>query len=247
MKSQPSIKHESKPGNSSAHRNYQNLLTVDKISLHQVTADINPDSYTETNKNISCEQSDATLTFIPVSQSNYENAKTATLISSSTTTTQNTAKLTPVSNSNSDLVHTADTNSDSTTIRNSNESHNTNKSERYAFIIGDSMLKKTDGYLPTNFINHKFIVKIRVFPAAKTEDMKDHIKPTKCNFDPYLYIFHAGTNDFSLDKTDAETATDIINVAKLLKSTHSDVAVSAIAARADNFKEKAAEVNKCLV
>ena len=63
MKSQPSIKHESKPGNSSAHRNYQNLLTVDKISLHQVTADINPDSYTEKNKNISCEQSDATLTF----------------------------------------------------------------------------------------------------------------------------------------------------------------------------------------
>ena len=220
-----------------------------KISLHPVTADINPDSYTETNKNISCEQREATLTFISVSQSNHdiENAKTATLISSSTTSTQNTAKLTTVSNSNSYLVHTTDTNSDSTTIRNSNESHNTNKSERYAFIIGDSMLKKTDGYLPTNFINHKFIVKIRVFPAAKTEDMKDYIKPTKCNFDPDLYIFHAGTNDFSFDKPDAETATDIINVAKFLKSTHSNVAVSAIVARADNFKEKAAEVNKCLL
>ena len=30
MKLQPSIKHESKPGNSAGHRNYQNLLTVDK-------------------------------------------------------------------------------------------------------------------------------------------------------------------------------------------------------------------------
>ena len=42
MKSQPSIKHESKPGNSAGHRNYQNLLTVHKNSLHPVTTDINP-------------------------------------------------------------------------------------------------------------------------------------------------------------------------------------------------------------
>ena len=124
MKSQPLIKHESKSGNSAGHRNYQNLLTVDKNSLHPVRTDINPDSNAEPNKNISSEQNDATLSLSPMSQSNHdiENAKTATLISSSTTTTQTTAKLTPVSNSNSDLVHTADRNSDPTTIMNSNES-----------------------------------------------------------------------------------------------------------------------------
>ena len=71
MKSQQSIKHESKPGNSAGHRNYQNLLTVDKNSLH-LTTDINPDSNTETNKNISSEQSDATLIIIPISQSNHD-------------------------------------------------------------------------------------------------------------------------------------------------------------------------------
>ena len=218
MKSQPSIKHESKPGNSAGHRNYQNLLTVDKNSLYPLTTDINLDSNTKTNKNISSEQNDATLTLIPVSLSNHdiENVKTATLISSCTTTTQTTAKLTPVSNSNSDLLHTADTNSDSTTIGNSNQSHNTNKSKRYAFIIGDSMLKKTDGYLLTNSINHKFIVKTRVCPAAKTEDVKDYIKPTKRDFDPDLYIFHAGTNDLYLDKPDAEIATDIMIVVESL-------------------------------
>ena len=131
MKSQPTFKHESKPGNSVGHRRYQNLFTADKNSLHLLTTDINPDSNTETNKNISSEQSDATLTLIPVSRSNHDikNAKSATLNSSCTTTTQTTAKLTPVSNSNSDLVHTADTNSDSTTIRNSNESYNMNKSK----------------------------------------------------------------------------------------------------------------------
>ena len=148
-----------------------------------------------------------------------------------------------MSNSISDVVHKADTNGDSTTIRNPNESLNTNKSKWYAFIIGDSKLKETDGYLLTNSINHKFIVKTRVFPAAKTKDMKDYIKPTKRDFDPDLYIFHAGTNDLSLDKLDAEIATDIINVAESLKSTHSKLAVLATVPRVDNFKEKATKVN----
>ena len=68
-------------------------------------------------------------------------------------------------------------------------------------------------------------MKTRVFPAAKTKDIKDYIKPTKRHFDPDLYIFHAGTNDISLYKPDAEITTDIINVAESLKSTHSNVAV----------------------
>ena len=68
MKLQPSIKRELEPGNSAGHRNDQNLLTC-KNSLHLVTADINPDSNTETNKNISSEQNDATVTLIAVSQS----------------------------------------------------------------------------------------------------------------------------------------------------------------------------------
>ena len=75
------------------------------------------------------------------------------------------------------------------------------------------------------------------------EDMKNYIKPTKHDFDPNLYIFHAGTNDLSLDKLDAEIATDIINVAESLKSTHSKLAVLAIVPRVDNFKEKATQVN----
>ena len=50
-----------------------------------------------------------------------------------------------------------------------------------------------------------------------------------------------------MDKPYAEIATDIIYVAELLKSTHSNVAVSAIVPRADKFKEKTAEANKYLV
>ena len=89
-------------------------------------------------------------------------------------------------------------------------------------------------------------MKTRVLLAAKTEDIKNYTKPTKIDFDPDLYIFRAGRNEFSLDKIDAEIAiaTGIINVAE---STHSNVAVSAIVPRANNLKEKAAEINKCLV
>ena len=73
--------------------------------------------------------------------------------------------------------------------------------------------------------------------------MKNYIKPTKHDFDPNLYIFHAGTNDLSLDKLDTEIATDIINVAESIKSTHSNLAVSAIVPHLDNFKEKAPKVS----
>ena len=73
--------------------------------------------------------------------------------------------------------------------------------------------------------------------------MKNYIKPTKHDFDPNLYIFHAGTNDLSLDKLDTEIATDIINVAESIKSTHSNLVVSAIVPHLDNFKEKAPKVS----
>ena len=72
--------------------------------------------------------------------------------------------------------------------------------------------------------------------------MKD-TKPKKPDFDPDLYVLHAGTNELSLDKPDVEIATDI-NVAESLKLTHSNVAVSVIVPRVDNFKEKAAVNNQ---
>ena len=114
-------------------------------------------------------------------------------------------------------------------------------------IISDSKLKK-NRWLPSNkFHQSQIYSENKSLPAAKTEDVKDYIKPTKRDFDPVLYIFHAGTNDVYLDKPDAEITADIMIVVESLKSTHSNVAVSAIVPRADNFKEKAAEANKCLV
>ena len=62
-----------------------------------------------------------------------------------------------------------------------------------------------------------------------------------------MILIQIGTNDLSLDKPDAEIGTDIINVAETLILSLINVVVSAIVPRTDIFKEKAGEVNKCLV
>ena len=76
--------------------------------------------------------------------------------------------------------------------------------------------KKIDGYLLTSSINHKYIVKVRPFVTAKTDDMYHHIKPTQRNFQPNVYISHVGTNDLSTDMTPEEISEKIITFSKHL-------------------------------
>ena len=46
------------------------------------------------------------------------------------------------------------------------------------FILGDSMVKKVNGFYLTKDIKHKFLVNVRSFSSAKTRCMYDHAKPT---------------------------------------------------------------------
>ena len=118
--------------------------------------------------------------------------------------------------------------------------------KKSAFIVGDSMIKKIDGYLLTSSINHKYIVKVRPFVTAKTDDMYDHIKPTQRNFQPNVYISHVGTNDLPTDMTPEEISEKIITFSKHLKSEDNEVVVSGIVPRGDSYKEKVEAVNKVL-
>ena len=108
--------------------------------------------------------------------------------------------------------------------------------KKSAFIVGDSMIKKIDGYLLTSSINHKYIVKVRPFVTAKTDDMYDHIKPTQRNFQPNVYISHVGTNDLPTDMTPEEISEKIITFSKHLKSENNEVVVSGIVPRGDSYK-----------
>ena len=59
---------------------------------------------------------------------------------------------------------------------NGGDSITTNKQKqarKTAFIIGDSMVKKIDEYLPTSSVTHIYIVKVRPFLSAKTIDILD--------------------------------------------------------------------------
>ena len=63
-----------------------------------------------------------------------------------------------------------------TTNRNNENRNNKNKTNVY--ILGDSIVKKLNGYLLTRKIKHKHLVKVRSFSGAKVSCMTDDVKPT---------------------------------------------------------------------
>ena len=68
---------------------------------------------------------------------------------------------------------------------------------KLAFIVGDSMVKDVNGYLLTESLNKKIIVKGRPFLLLKTDYMLDYLKPTTRDFDPNIFALHVGTNNLS--------------------------------------------------
>ena len=100
------------------------------------------------------------------------------------------------------------------------------------------MVKDVDGYLLTGSINRKFIVKVRPFSSAKTIDLEDYTKPTKREFNPELYILHAGTNDLSLDDTSEVRSSHIIDTAKSLMTEKIKIIISNNVPGGNKYKEK---------
>ena len=63
-----------------------------------------------------------------------------------------------------------------------NNKNNENKSQREKlktiYILGDSMVKKLNGYLLTKKVKHKYLIKLKkTFSGAKVSCMVDHVKP----------------------------------------------------------------------
>ena len=89
--------------------------------------------------------------------------------------------------------------------------------KKKVFIIGDSMIKKADGYLLTTSIKHKNIANVRPFLAAKAVDMFYYAKPVQKDFDPDAYILHIGTNDLTTDKNQTKSAQKYRDLSRFLK------------------------------
>ena len=137
------------------------------------------------------------------------------------------------------------TNSISNNNNNSNSKENNisssninSKTRKTAFIIGDSMVKKIDGYLLTSSINHRYIVKVRPFLSAKTTDMVDYIKQTQRDFNPGVYLIHVGTNDLFSNKSPEQISLDILNLSNSLNLDNNTAVVSSIVPRDHENKKK---------
>ena len=88
-----------------------------------------------------------------------------------------------------------------TTSRNNNNENRLNKNKTNVYILGNSMIKKLNGYLLTRKIKHKHLIKVCSFSLAKISCMTDHVKPTLRHMNPDHIVLHAGTNNLRTENT----------------------------------------------
>ena len=134
-----------------------------------------------------------------------------------------------------------------TTNRNNNNENKNNKNNTNVYILGDSMIKKLNGYLLTKKIKHKHLVKVRSFSGTKISCMTDHVKTTLRDINPDHIILHAGTNDLRTENTASQIAKATIDLATSLKNDNITVILSGIVPRLDDLNNEVNEVNRRLV
>ena len=133
------------------------------------------------------------------------------------------------------------------TNRNNNNGNKNNKNKMNVYILGDSMVKKLNGYLLVRTIKHKHLVKVRSFSGAKISCMTDHVKSTLRDINPDHIVLHAGTSDLRTEITASQIAKATIDLATSLKNDGNTVTVSGIVSRLDELNNKANEVNRRLM
>ena len=106
-------------------------------------------------------------------------------------------------------------------------------------VIGDSLLNGID----ESRLSSKGNVKVRNYPGATTEDLKDHANPTiRKNVD--LIIIHAGTNDITRKSDTIPNLQAIVNRIKK-KSSNTKIAISSLITRKDrrNIENEVVKLN----
>ena len=73
--------------------------------------------------------------------------------------------------------------------------------------------------------------------------MKDYIKPTIAR-KPDMVILHTGRNDLRSKQNPSDIANEIINLAKNINNSGTEVSISLLIPRGDRLSEKGKEVNK---
>ena len=160
---------------------------------------------------------------------------------------KNIVKLTKNNNNNNNNNINNENNNKSSYDNKVNSASSSPTSKETVFILGDSMVKKLNGFLLTQKLNHKCLVKVGPFNSAKVRCMHDHVKPTVRDFDPDHIILHCGTNDLNSDRTSSQIAREIINLAAALKSDKNKISITLLTPRSEKLNNKASEVNNRLI
>ena len=113
-----------------------------------------------------------------------------------------------------------------------------------AIILGDSMIKHTNGWEIAEKLKPECKVFVRNVPGATTQCMTDYMKPS-IRTKPNHFILRVGTNDLSSNRPPDEIAKAIIDLASELKSEKSGVSISSIIMKVDKseLNKKGSEVN----
>ena len=69
--------------------------------------------------------------------------------------------------------------------------------QKAVVILGDSMVKKVDGFYLIKNIKHKYLATVKSLSSIKTRCMYDYVKPTVREISPEHIILHLGTNDLN--------------------------------------------------
>ena len=119
--------------------------------------------------------------------------------------------------------------------RNSNNENRDNKNKTNVYILGESMVKKLNGYLLIKKIKHKHLVKKRSFSGTKISCMTDHVKPTLQDINLDNIVLHAGRNNLRTENTASQIVKATIGLATSLKNGGNTVTVSGIVPSLDDL------------
>ena len=108
------------------------------------------------------------------------------------------------------------------------------------------MIKEVNGFELSKSIKHKYSVRVKFHPSAKTSCINDHVKPVSRNQVADHIILHTRINDLSSNKTLVLICNNIVNLAASIKDKDIKVTISEIVERNDVLNDKVVLVNENL-
>ena len=122
-----------------------------------------------------------------------------------------------------------------------------NKKKRSVYVLGDSIVKKCNGFLLTKKNRLIHLVKVRSFAGVEISCMTDHVKSTLRDINPDHIVLNPSTNVLRTEKAGSQTENVIIDLGTSLKNNGNTITASRIVPCLDELNNKDDEVHRHLV